>query len=135
MGTISGSATANVVGTGIFTNPLMKRLGFTPHYSGAVEAVASTGGQLMPPIMGAGAFILADMTGTPYLQVAAAAALPAVIYYVSLFLMVDLESKKLGLSGLSEDEMPVLRDLLVERGLLLLPVVLIVGYMLSLIHI
>ncbi|MFL2932148.1 MAG: TRAP transporter permease, partial [bacterium] len=66
MGTISGSATANVVGTGIFTIPLMKRLGFTPHYSGAVEAVASTGGQLMPPIMGAGAFILADMTGTPY---------------------------------------------------------------------
>ncbi|MED5580046.1 MAG: TRAP transporter fused permease subunit [Nitrospinota bacterium] len=131
MGTISGSATANVVGTGIFTIPLMKRLGFTPHYSGAVEAVASTGGQLMPPIMGAGAFILADMTGTPYLQVAAAAALPAVIYYVSLFLMVDLESKKLGLSGLSEDEMPVLRELLIERGLLLLPVVLIVGYMIA----
>ncbi len=66
MGTISGSATANVVGTGIFTIPLMKRLGFTPHYAGAVEAAASTGGQHMPPIMGAGAFILADMTGTPY---------------------------------------------------------------------
>lgn len=131
MGTISGSATANVVGTGIFTIPLMKRLGFTPHYAGAVEAVASTGGQLMPPIMGAGAFILADMTGTPYLQVAAAAALPAVIYYISLFLMVDLESKKLGLSGLSEDEMPILRELLLERGLLLLPVILIVGYMVA----
>ena len=131
MGTISGSATANVVGTGIFTIPLMKRLGFSPHYAGAVEAVASTGGQLMPPIMGAGAFILADMTGTPYLQVAAAAALPAVIYYVSLFFMVDLESKKLGLRGLSEDEMPELRRLILDRGLLLLPVVLIVGYMIA----
>jgi len=131
MGTISGSATANVVGTGIFTIPLMKRLGFAPHYAGAVEAVASTGGQLMPPIMGAGAFILADMTGTPYLRVAAAATIPAVIYYVSLFFMVDLEAKKLGLRGMSRDEMPELREIIFERGLLLLPIILILGYMIA----
>lgn len=131
MGTISGSATANVVGTGIFTIPLMKRLGFAPHYAGAVEAVASTGGQLMPPIMGAGAFILADMTGTPYLRVAAAATIPAIIYYISLFFMVDLEAKKLGLRGMGKDEMPELRGILVERGLLLLPIGLILGYMIA----
>ncbi len=131
MGTISGSATANVVGTGIFTIPLMKRLGFAAHYAGAVEAAASTGGQLMPPIRGAGAFILADMTGTPYLRVAGAAAIPAVIYYVSLFFMVDLEAKKLGLRGMSKEEMPELKEILIERGLLLLPVILIVGYMVA----
>ncbi len=131
MGTISGSATANVVGTGVFTIPLMKRLGFAPHYAGAVEAVASTGGQLMPPIMGAGAFILADMTGTPYLRVAGAAAIPAVIYYVSLFCMVDLEAKKLSLRGLGREEMPALKGILLERGLLLLPIVLLVGYMVA----
>ena len=131
MGTISGSATANVVGTGIFTIPLMKRLGFAPHYAGAVEAVASTGGQLMPPIMGAGAFILADMTGTPYLRVAGAAAIPAIIYYVSLFFMVDLEAKKLNLKGLSKDEMPELRSILLERGLLLFPIILLLGYMVA----
>ena len=131
MGTISGSATANVVGTGIFTIPLMKRLGFTPHYAGAVEAAASTGGQLMPPIMGAGAFILADVTGTPYLRVAGAAAIPAIIYYISLFFMVDLEAKKLGLRGMSKEEMPELKKILIERGLLLLPVILIVGYMVA----
>ncbi|MDA0999362.1 MAG: TRAP transporter fused permease subunit [bacterium] len=131
MGTISGSATANVVGTGIFTIPLMKRLGFAPHYAGAVEAVASTGGQLMPPIMGAGAFILADMTGIPYLRVAGAAAIPAVIYYISLFFMVDLEAKKLGLEGLPKNELPELRGILLERGLLLLPVLLIIGYMIA----
>ena len=131
MGTISGSATANVVGTGIFTIPLMKRLGFAAHYAGAVEAAASTGGQLMPPIMGAGAFILADMTGTPYLRVAGAAAIPAVIYYISLFFMVDLEAKKLGLKGISKKEMPELKEILIERGLLLFPVILIVGYMVA----
>ncbi len=131
MGTISGSATANVVGTGIFTIPLMKRLGFAAHYAGAVEAVASTGGQLMPPIMGAGAFILADMTGTPYLRVAGAAAIPAVIYYISLFSMVDLEAKKLGLRGLTKEELPELRGILLERGLLLLPIALILGYMVA----
>ncbi len=131
MGTISGSATANVVGTGIFTIPLMKRLGFAPHYAGAVEAVASTGGQLMPPIMGAGAFILADLTGTPYLRVAAAAFIPAVIYYVSLFCMVDLEAKKLNLRGLTKEEMPELGAILAERGLLLLPILLLLGYMVA----
>jgi len=131
MGTISGSATANVVGTGVFTIPLMKRLGFAPHYAGAVEAVASTGGQIMPPIMGAAAFILADMTGIPYLSVAAAAAIPAVIYYLSLFFMVDLEARKRGLAGMRRSELPLLRGILLERGLLLLPIILIVGYMVA----
>ncbi len=131
MGTISGSATANVVGTGVFTIPLMKRLGFAPHYAGAVEAVASTGGQLMPPIMGAAAFILADLTGIPYLTVAAAAAIPAVIYYLSLFCMVDLEAKKRGLTGMGREELPELRGIFLERGLLLFPILLIVGYMVA----
>ncbi|MBI2131471.1 MAG: TRAP transporter fused permease subunit [Candidatus Tectomicrobia bacterium] len=131
MGTISGSATANVVGTGVFTIPLMKRLGFAPHYAGAVEAVASTGGQLMPPIMGAAAFILADMTGIPYLSVAAAAAIPAVIYYLALFFMVDFEARKRGLTGMRRNELPALRGILLERGLLLFPIILIVGYMVA----
>ena len=131
MGTISGSATANVVGTGIFTIPLMKRLGFAPHYAGAVEAVASTGGQIMPPIMGAAAFILADMTGIPYLSVAAAAAIPAIIYYLSLYFMVDFEAKKRGLAGMRREDLPALRGILLERGLLLFPITLIVGYMIA----
>ena len=131
MGTISGSATANVVGTGVFTIPLMKRLGFAPHYAGAVEAVASTGGQIMPPIMGAAAFILADMTGIPYLSVAAAAAIPAIIYYLSLFFMVDFEARRRGLMGMRREELPELRGILLERGLLLFPILLIVGYMVA----
>lgn len=128
-GTISGSAVANVVGTGSFTIPLMKRLGYSPTFAGAVEAVASTGGQIMPPIMGAGAFIIAEMLGIPYLQVALAAALPALLYYFALIYMVHLEATRLGLRGLSKEELPSLWGTLKARGYLLVPAVLLVYWL------
>lgn len=98
-GTISGSAVSNVYATGIFTIPLMKRAGFPPKFAGATEAVASTGGSLMPPVMGSTAFLLADFVGVSYLAVAKAAFLPAILYYVSLWFFIDLEAKKLKLSS------------------------------------
>ncbi|MEG1050135.1 MAG: TRAP transporter fused permease subunit, partial [Oscillospiraceae bacterium] len=109
-GSISGSAVANVVSTGAFTIPLMKRQGYKAHFAGAVEAVASTGGQIMPPIMGAAAFVLADISGTPYSTVCLAALLPALMYYMVLFKMVDLEAVKCSLAGIPEEELPVLKD-------------------------
>ena len=114
-GSISGSAVANVVSTGAFTIPLMKRQRYQKRFAGAVEAVASTGGQIMPPIMGAAAFVLADISGTPYGTVCLAALLPALMYYLTLFKMVDLESVKYGLRGVSEDELPNLKES-VARG-------------------
>ncbi len=114
-GSISGSAVANVVSTGAFTIPLMKRQGYQKRFAGAVEAVASTGGQIMPPIMGAAAFVLADISGTPYGTVCLAALLPALMYYLTLFKMVDLESVKYGLQGVPEDELPNLKES-VARG-------------------
>lgn len=105
-GTVSGSAVANVVVDGWLTIPMMKKAGLRAHIAGAVEAVASTGGQLMPPVMGAAAFVIADILGISYFQVCVAAALPAVLYYVSLFFMVDFEAAKMGLWGLSAKEMP-----------------------------
>ncbi len=97
MGSLSGSAVANVVTTGSLTIPVMKRAGFRPHFAGAIEAAASTGGQLMPPIMGAGAFILATWTNIPYFDVAAAAAIPAVLYYVALFMAIHFKARQMGL--------------------------------------
>ena len=120
MGTISGSAVANVSGTGVFTIPLMKRAGYKAAFAGAVEAVASTGGQLMPPIMGSTAFIMAEMVGISYIQIALYAAIPAVVYYVAVFLMVDLKAKKEGLTGLKAEELPSLGKLK-TRLMLLLP--------------
>ena len=98
-GTISGSAVGNVLITGTFTIPLMKRTGFPAHTAGAIEAVASTGGQLMPPVMGAAAFLLAQVVGEPYRDVVVAAMLPAALFYFSIFVSVDLESRKLGMQG------------------------------------
>ena len=115
-GTISGSCVANVVSTGAFTIPLMKRNGYRSRFAGAVESVASTGGQIMPPIMGAAAFVMADMTGIPYATICLAALLPALMYYICLFKMVDLESVKYRLEGLPEDQIPDLRKAL-GRGL------------------
>ncbi len=120
MGTISGSAVANVSGTGVFTIPLMKKAGYSAPFAGAVEAVASTGGQLMPPIMGSAAFIMAEMVGISYLSIALYATIPAVVYYVAVFLMVDLKAKKEGLLGLKAEELPSL-DKLKTRLMLLLP--------------
>ncbi|SCZ79493.1 TRAP transporter permease [Acidaminobacter hydrogenoformans] len=133
MGTISGSSFANVAGTGTFTIPLMKSIGYKPEFAGGVEAAASSGGQIMPPIMGAAAFIMAEMTGTPYGKLIYHAMIPAVLYYISVFLMVDLRAAKLNLRGLTKAELPVIRDILRRGGLLLLAplsifVMLIIGY-------
>lgn len=128
-GTISGSAVANVVGTGSFTIPMMKRLGYSPTFAGAVEAVASTGGQIMPPIMGAAAFIIAEMLGIPYIDVAIAAAIPAILYYFALIYMVHLEAIRLGLKGLSREELPRLSETLKRRGYLLFPAILLIYWL------
>jgi TRAP transporter 4TM/12TM fusion protein len=126
-GMISGSAAANVVTTGAFTIPLMKSLGYRPHFAGAVEAVASTGGQIMPPIMGAAAFIMAEFLGIAYRDVIIAAFIPAVLYFVSCWMMVDFEARKLKLQGISRDQLPKLGPLLKDNWHLLIPVVLLVG--------
>lgn len=124
-GSISGSAAANVYATGTFTIPMMKKIGYKPSIAGAVEAVASTGGQIMPPIMGAAAFLMAELLGIPYLQVCKAALIPAVLYYVSLILVLDFEAAKEGIKGLSRDQIPSFRSV-VSRLYLLLPLVLLV---------
>ncbi|MBN1333933.1 MAG: TRAP transporter permease [Synergistales bacterium] len=120
MGTISGSSFANVAGTGTFTIPLMKSVGYKSEFAGGVEAAASSGGQIMPPIMGAAAFIMAEMTGVPYGKLIVHAAIPAILYYVSVFLMVDIEAAKMGLSGISRDKLPRMLKVLKDGGFLLL---------------
>ena len=125
-GTISGSAAANVAGTGIITIPLMKKTGFEPHYAGAVEATASSGGQIMPPIMGAAAFIIAEMLSKPYFEVMKAAIIPAAVFYLSIFISVDLYSRRKGIKGVDRDpNLPPLKELLFKSGYLLLPIVLL----------
>lgn len=120
MGTISGSSFANVAGTGTFTIPLMKSVGYKNEFAGGVEAASSAGGQIMPPIMGAAAFIMAEMTGVPYGKLIIHAAIPAVLYYVSVFLMVDIEAAKMGLSGMTKDKLPRMLTVLKNGGFLLL---------------
>ncbi|BCV24515.1 TRAP transporter permease [Gelria sp. Kuro-4] len=129
LGMINGSAAANVVTTGTFTIPLMKSVGYKPHFAGAVEAVASTGGQIMPPVMGAAAFIMAEFLNIPYGKVMLAAAIPAFLYYLAVFVMVHLEARRLGLQGLPRDRLPDVWKILRERGHLLVPIVLLM-YML-----
>jgi TRAP transporter 4TM/12TM fusion protein len=121
-GTISGSAVANVMVDGPISIPLMKRTGFKPHFAAAVEAVASTGGQIMPPIMGAAAFVMAEFQGVSYAQVVIWAAIPAVLYYVACFAAVHFEAKRQGLLGVPRKELPVLRQVLGARGHLFIPV-------------
>lgn len=128
-GTISGSAVANVVSTGSFTIPLMKKIGYRPVFAGAVEAVASTGGQFMPPVMGAGAFIMADMLGIPYLEVCKAAIIPSLLYFFALFWMVHMEALKRGLRGLSREELPRLGPVLKAEGHLMLPAFILVFFL------
>jgi len=128
-GTISGSAAANVYATGTFTIPLMKRTGYAPAFAGAVEAAASTGGQLMPPVMGAAAFLMADILGVPYLKVCAAALIPSILYFFSILMMIDFEAAKLGLKGLPREELPDVRKTL-RRSFLLLPIPVLVVVML-----
>jgi TRAP transporter 4TM/12TM fusion protein len=126
MGSVSGSAVANTVATGSFTIPLMKRIGYRPHFAGGVEAAASTGGQLMPPIMGAGAFIMSQWTGISYLKIIAVAAIPAVMYFLSVGFFVHVEALKMGMKPLSKEEIPDLKEVLRKGAIFLLPVALLV---------
>ncbi len=124
MGTVSGSSVANVLTTGTFTIPLMKKAGYPPDKAGAVEPVASTGGQLMPPIMGAAAFIMAQFLGVPYNKLIIAAILPALIYYAGVYIFIDLETKRLGLRGLSRDSFTPL-SYFIRKLYILLPIAVI----------
>lgn len=126
MGSISGSSVANTVTTGAFTIPLMKSVGYKPHYAGAVEATASTGGQIMPPVMGAAAFIMADFTGFPYISIVKAAIIPAVLYYIAVGTMVHLEACKLGLKGMPRETLPKVSNILKKQGYLTLPLIAII---------
>jgi TRAP transporter 4TM/12TM fusion protein len=120
-GTVSGSAVANVMVDGPITIPLMKRTGFRPPFAAAVEAVASTGGQIMPPVMGAAAFVMAEFLAVPYAKVALWAAIPAVLYYVAVFCAVHFESKRYGLAGVPKSQLPKLGRVMVQRGHLFVP--------------
>lgn len=126
-GTISGSSVSNTVSTGSFTIPLMKSLGYKPEFAAAVEAAASTGGQIMPPIMGAAAFLIAEAVGVPYLDVAKAAIIPAILYFTGIWMMIHLEAKKIGLVGIPREQLPKVGPILRERGHLLLPIVVIIA--------
>ncbi|MEJ2723715.1 MAG: TRAP transporter permease [Deltaproteobacteria bacterium] len=133
MGTISGSAVANTVTTGTFTIPLMKRIGFEPHVAGAVEATASSGGALMPPVMGAAAFVMAEFLAVPYVSVCKAALIPAILYFLAVFSIVHFYSLKIGIRGLKRSELPVLRVVLFQKWIFIVPLAvllwfLIIGY-------
>ncbi len=126
-GTISGSAVANVVVDGWLNIPMMKSVGYSAKFAGAVEALTSTGGQIMPPVMGAGAFLLADIVGVPYLEVAYAAAIPALLYYVSCYCMIDLEALKNNLKGLPKETLPNLKKVFTGGWHLFLPIIILLG--------
>ncbi|MFY0989843.1 TRAP transporter permease [Halomonas sp. C05BenzN] len=121
MGSISGSAIANVVTTGAFTIPLMKRLGYKPHQAGGIEAAASTGGQIMPPLMGAGAFLIAEYTGVSYLEVVKVSVLPAVMYFATVYLFVHIIALKQGMQGMAKSELPQMRQVMRDGWHFLLP--------------
>lgn len=131
MGTVSGSSVANVCTTGMFTIPLMKSVGYEPHFAGAVEAVASTGGQIMPPVMGAAAFIMAQILGVPYIEVAIAAIVPALLYYFAVMVQVHFEACRLGLKGIPWKQLPPLMPLLRSKGFLLIPLIAIIYFLLA----
>ncbi len=125
MGTLSGSSVANVVGTGSFTIPMMKKLGYKNEFAGAVEATASTGGQLMPPIMGAAAFLMAEITNTPYFTIIKSAAIPALLYYFGVWAGVHFEAKKLNLLGMPKDQIPKIGHVMKTRGHLIIPIIVV----------
>jgi TRAP transporter 4TM/12TM fusion protein len=131
MGSISGSAQANVATTGAFTIPLMKKVGYMPHFAGAVEAAASTGGILMPPIMGAAAFIMSTFLGIPYVQIMLAGFTPALLYYLAIMFMVDLRAKKRGLTGLPPSEIPSLKATMLDKGHMTIPLVVIIYFLVA----
>lgn len=125
MGMINGTSAGNVVATGSLTIPMMKKVGYKPQTAASVEAAASTGGQIMPPIMGAGAFIMAEITGIPYMEIVAAAIIPAALYFISVYFMVDLAAKKANMKGLPRDQLPKL-GLLVRQIYMLTPIIVLI---------
>ncbi len=131
LGSINGSSIANTVTTGSFTIPLMKKIGYKPEFAGAVEAASSTGGQLMPPIMGAAAFIMAEFLGIPYIKIATCAIIPSFLHFFAVGWMVHLEAKKQGLMGLPKDQLPRVVSVLKERGLLVFPLLIIIYLLIS----
>jgi len=127
MGTISGSAVANTVTTGTLTIPLMKRIGFEPHVAGAVEATASTGGQLMPPVMGAAAFIMAEYLGVAYIEVCKAAVIQAVLYFLAIYSVVHFYSLKIGIKGLPRSEIPSAKSVFRDKWMFTFPLIVLIG--------
>ncbi len=125
MGMINGTSAGNVVATGSLTIPLMKKVGYRPPSAGAIEAAASTGGQIMPPIMGAGAFIMAEITGIPYTELVLAALIPAILYFASIYFMVDFEASRTGMRGMSDDELPKMA-ILMRQAYLFIPIVILI---------
>jgi len=131
MGSISGSAIANVVTTGAFTIPLMKRLGYRPAQAGGIEAAASTGGQIMPPLMGAGAFLMSEFTQVPYIDIVLVSIFPAVLYFGAIYLLVHIAAVKLGMQGMPANELPSVRGVLAEGWHYLLPLVALVALLVA----
>ncbi|MBT2686718.1 TRAP transporter permease [Bacillus sp. ISL-47] len=131
LGMINGSAVANVASTGVFTIPLMRKVGYSRRFAGGIEATASTGGQFTPPIMGTAAFIMAEFLGVPYKDIIIAAIIPALLYYVSLWVMVHYEALKTGLSGIPKDQLPDIKKVFLERAHLLLPIALLLYMLLA----
>ncbi len=129
MGSISGSSIANTVTTGAFTIPLMKKIGYKPNFAGAVEAAASTGGQILPPVMGAAAFIMSEFTNIPYVQIVVSAVVPALLYYVGVMVMVHLQASKRGLKGIPKDELPGFRETFYMGFHLILPLIAVVLFL------
>lgn len=126
LGTVSGSSVANVVTDGVFNIPLMKKTGYKDYFAGAVEAAASTGGQIMPPVMGAAAFIMTEFIGVPYVRIIWAAVVPALLYFLGVYFSLHFEAKRLKLRGLRKDEIPNLKDELIKRGYILTPFIILV---------
>ena len=126
LGTINGSAVANVVTTGVFTIPLMKKSGYSKEFAGAVEASSSVGGQILPPVMGAAAFIMAEVLGIPYSRIIVHAAIPALLYFLGIFIQVQLRAGKLNLIGLPREQLPKIGPVMRDKGHLLIPITLLV---------
>ncbi|SEQ64362.1 TRAP transporter permease [Piscibacillus halophilus] len=125
MGMMNGTSAGNAVATGSLTIPLMKKVGYTPRFAAATEATASAGGQLLPPIMGAGAFIMAEILGVKYSEIILAALIPAILYFVSVYFMIDFEALKRGMKGLSRDKLPKFKDI-AKQSYLILPIILLI---------
>ncbi|NIO11104.1 MAG: TRAP transporter large permease subunit, partial [Deltaproteobacteria bacterium] len=131
IGSVTGSSAANAVATGSYTIPLMKRVGYKPHVAAGVEAAASSGGQMLPPIMGAGAFLLATFTDTAYVDIIKIAAIPAILYFLGVGMMVHFIAGREGLKGLPREKIPELKEAIIQKGYLLLPILVIVALLVA----